>query len=771
MVTGSGSTVTFTGAGNNGPFPFLFAISDPTAMTVIQNGEALDPEDYVVSSVNGSYANGGAVTLNAPCPVGQTLILQRNTPLLQLTAYQDNMPIPMKTFENGLDKLTEADQDIARLVNSGVGLNGVLCLPGGSYTIMPPVGAPGLGNGSTVIDVTTRGADPTGLQDSTAAIQAAIAVFSVDCAQTGISGEIYFPPGTYKISSPLILAGLSSANVSLRGEKGASVLSYAGGATTSMLILYGMVNGPIIEGLTFKTNGQCTYAVHLVADNAINTTLGTDVEAPGSATVTPGSMNGIGTGTLLKIDVGASAELVYVTAVSVIDGTFTATFKNVHLSGASVGGGPTTQDVEIRDCNFYVSGTSLGNGVAIGNVLGPNGGNSQVSENHIHDCNFYASGTGPVSAIVTLDTNNVGDTWMNHNRYFAWQVAINLNNDNFASSIENSNFEASTVADIRVGNASGGTLIIKSNYSELEAGAQFIYCEYGAISYMWLDIVDNDVQFLSTVPPYAMGILAGMIRLEGNSFYTPSASVVKVQINGAPVGNPYGATTLFSSGNYFSNATGWAPFHDSSGNALLPTYLSNTPCLVTSIGDRGGLINSGNQLIPLNNYVTVASVTSQNATHIAGTGIVAAGDTDVAVAFRNHANTGDVLGISKDTSDIVHIGGTAGVELQGPLTGVTYGPLDIGRLTFGKQTTQTAANFAFSAGWGTPTGVTIVNNSKDQAGGVEFTTGNSPSSNPTVTMTFADGNFGNSPATMAWIAGNGAAVLLAAFPNQGNVEF
>ena len=108
--------------------------------------------------------------MNAPCPVGQTLILQRNTPLLQLTAYQDNMPIPMKTFENGLDKLTEADQDIARLVNSGVGLNGVLCLPGGSYTIMPPVGAPGLGNGSTVIDVTTRGADPTGLQDSTAAI-------------------------------------------------------------------------------------------------------------------------------------------------------------------------------------------------------------------------------------------------------------------------------------------------------------------------------------------------------------------------------------------------------------------------------------------------------------------------------------------------------------------------------------------------------------------------------------------------------------------------
>lgn len=49
----------------------------------------------------------------------------------------------------------------------------------------------------------------------------------------------------------------------------------------------------------------------------------------------------------------------------------------------------------------------------------------------------------------------------------------------------------------------------------------------------------------------------------------------------------------------------------------------------------------------------------------ASAGAVRAGDTDTAVAFRNHANSGDVVGISKNSSDQVTVGGADGVLVPG----------------------------------------------------------------------------------------------------------
>jgi hypothetical protein len=58
-------------------------------------------------------------------------------------------------------------------------------------------------DGSTIIDVTRGGADPSGKTDSTAAIQNAI-----DAAQKAGNGAIaYFPPGNYRITSTLKMTG------------------------------------------------------------------------------------------------------------------------------------------------------------------------------------------------------------------------------------------------------------------------------------------------------------------------------------------------------------------------------------------------------------------------------------------------------------------------------------------------------------------------------------------------------------------------------------
>ncbi len=59
----------------------------------------------------------------------------------------------------------------------------------------------------------------------------------------------------------------------------------------------------------------------------------------------------------------------------------------------------------------------------------------------------------------------------------------------------------------------------------------------------------------------------------------------------------------------------------------------------------------------------------------AATGILRAATGDTAVAFRNNANTADIVGLSKNTSDIVSVGGSAGITTLGP---VTLGATDAG---------------------------------------------------------------------------------------------
>ena len=120
-VGNTGYSISYTCTGGYGPFAFAFPISDPTAMTVILNGTTLSSADYTIMPVNNDYNNGGSVTLgnSYPCQSGWIQLLSRVTPITQTVQFFDNMPIPMKTFERALDKLTEIDQEIwGRTVHS-----------------------------------------------------------------------------------------------------------------------------------------------------------------------------------------------------------------------------------------------------------------------------------------------------------------------------------------------------------------------------------------------------------------------------------------------------------------------------------------------------------------------------------------------------------------------------------------------------------------------------------------------------------------------------
>lgn len=91
----------------------------------------------------------------------------------------------------------------------------------------------------------------------------------------------------------------------------------------------------------------------------IATTLGTAVAAPGSATVTPGSMAGIYVGQRLYIDQQTTAgESVVVTAVTATQ--FTATFAKAHLAAATVRAILMYADDIVKDARDEVNAVNAG---------------------------------------------------------------------------------------------------------------------------------------------------------------------------------------------------------------------------------------------------------------------------------------------------------------------------------------------------------------------------------------------------------------------------
>jgi hypothetical protein len=112
-------SVTYTSTGSVGPYAFNFPVSSDDSLTVIVNSAAISPALYIVKPVNNNLDNGGSVTFLTAPPAGQSVVIQRSTPLTQMSVFADNLPQPMKQFEDALDKLTEIVQELAANQSSG----------------------------------------------------------------------------------------------------------------------------------------------------------------------------------------------------------------------------------------------------------------------------------------------------------------------------------------------------------------------------------------------------------------------------------------------------------------------------------------------------------------------------------------------------------------------------------------------------------------------------------------------------------------------------
>ena len=95
-----------------------------------------------------------------------------------------------------------------------------------------------------IANIIDYGADPTGVADSTAAIQAAI----------NASKSVYIPPGTFKVTAPIIL---SQNNFEITGVKGKSILMGGGGGDIFGMFKVAVVftaEFGLIENLTFDSD-------------------------------------------------------------------------------------------------------------------------------------------------------------------------------------------------------------------------------------------------------------------------------------------------------------------------------------------------------------------------------------------------------------------------------------------------------------------------------------------------------------------------------------
>ena len=112
---GNGSTVQWS-------IPFAFNSKDDLEIYVISSDGTISrvTEDYAIDAVSKvlyyPLQNNGA----SPLPSGKTLLIRRNTPILQQVNFDAQSDIPKSVLENSYDKATMIAQDLAEQIGRAV---------------------------------------------------------------------------------------------------------------------------------------------------------------------------------------------------------------------------------------------------------------------------------------------------------------------------------------------------------------------------------------------------------------------------------------------------------------------------------------------------------------------------------------------------------------------------------------------------------------------------------------------------------------------------
>lgn len=277
-VTNTAVRFPYSGNGVTTSFPFTCKIFNANELQVYLNG-ILQATGYTVTILAGG--GGNVVFTTAPAAAVPILIL-RHTPRTQATDWVENDPDPASAKENAFDKQMNIVQEmddtffhtlrapliddvIVELPAKASRANGYLAFDSNGNPIIaasPSIsGTTVVATGSSVArtlaerfatdkNVLDYGADSTGVADSTAAINNAVA------AAQATGGNVVFPPGIYRVTSTIVITiavhfiGLGSGpggNTAIGNNNNkAAVLEHDFNGTMFQVI---GVNGDVIAGV------------------------------------------------------------------------------------------------------------------------------------------------------------------------------------------------------------------------------------------------------------------------------------------------------------------------------------------------------------------------------------------------------------------------------------------------------------------------------------------------------------------------------------------
>lgn len=257
-----------------------------------------------------------------------------------------------------------------------------------------------------VVNVLDFGADPTGVADSTVAIQAAVDSIT--------NGTVYFPNGTFKITSTINIDASTKYCLNLLGNGLASKILYAGTTSTiPMVYYYGGSNSafPTIEGLQFFNN-------YHTGDTTLNGIVGLRIGKKDAAATT--GNNGTCNVTIRKcqfqycqIPIAIYSESDQITIEDNYLFVFTEHGILCTIAGPSVVSG--TANSAVRVWNNHISGAQQ-DAIAVrlrGSAVSARGNVIQSSQRfngiHLVDChgfvvtdNYFEGGAATTSNYVVL---------------------------------------------------------------------------------------------------------------------------------------------------------------------------------------------------------------------------------------------------------------------------------------------------------------------------------------------------------------------------------
>lgn len=195
---------------------------------------------------------------NGELAPGSTLTFYKSGTTTPTTVYLDaGLAVPASN-----PVVTDANGRCVLYLDPTVALKVVIATASGiGIETIDPVNA--VAPASNVFSVTTYGTKGDGNADDTAAIQSAIAAASVS------GGIVYFPPGTYKISSALSVA---TSNVILQGAGRLLSIISASNATQDLIDISGNTENSVYDlGLTASVTKTAGSAIQIAgavgADN------------------------------------------------------------------------------------------------------------------------------------------------------------------------------------------------------------------------------------------------------------------------------------------------------------------------------------------------------------------------------------------------------------------------------------------------------------------------------------------------------------------------